>query len=92
MAVDFNATFRENNRFGASFTESDGFNADFSAVVVASDLPTYGGAYEVTPSAHESQTLETAGHIMENDVTVKIIPFFQTSNVSGDTVYIASEV
>lgn len=29
---------------------------------------------------------------MEDNVTVRIIPFFQTSNVSGDTVYIASEV
>lgn len=92
MSVEVKASFSETLIFGAAFSESGNTNADFDAVVIASDKPTYDGAYEVTPSAHEAQTLETAGHIMEDDVTVKIIPFFQTSNVSGDTVYIASEV
>lgn len=82
MSVSFHATFKE----------SDDVSASFETLVIAADKPTYDGAYEVTPSAHEAQTLETAGHVMEDDVTVKIIPFFQTSNVSGDTVYIASEV
>lgn len=82
MAATFNATFKESNNLTATF----------NVQIVASDKPTYGGTYEVTPSAHEAQILETAGTIMEDDVTVKIIPFFQTSNVSGDTVYIASEV
>lgn len=84
MPVAFNATFKESNNVSVS--------ASFEAQIIASDKPTYSGEYEVTPSAHEAQTLETAGHIMEDNVTVKIIPFFQTSNVSGDTVYIASEV
>ena len=82
MSVSFHATFKE----------SDNVSASFETLVIATDKPIYDGAYEVTPSAHEAQTLETAGHVMENDVTVKIIPFFQTSNVSGYTVYIASEV
>ena len=78
--------------FHATFAEDPSLSASFEAVVAASDKPTYDGEYEITPSAHEAQTLETAGKLMGDNVTVKIIPFFSTSNVSGETVYIASEV
>lgn len=52
----------------------------------------YGGTYEVIPKARQSQTLETANKLMEEDVLVFEVPYFQTSNEHGDTVYIASEV
>lgn len=78
--------------FNATFIESNNLSATFETQIISSDHPTYDGAYEVTPSAHEAQILETEGRVMEDDVTVRIIPFFQTSNISGDTVYIASEV
>ena len=35
--------------------------------------PTYGGSYEVTPSASE-QTLETDGYIMDGNITIAPIP------------------
>ena len=92
MSVEVKASFIESLAFGAAFSESENMSADFEAVVVASDMPPYDGAYEVTPSAHEAQTLETAGKVMRDDVTVQIIPLFRTSNTSGETVYIASEV
>ena len=58
----------------------------------ASSLPTYEGDYEVTPTA-DGQTLNTAKKLMEGDVTVKAIPYYETSNESGgNTLYIASEV
>ena len=58
----------------------------------ASSLPTYEGDYEVTPTA-DGQTLSTAQKLMEGDVTVKAIPYYETSNESGgNTLYIASEV
>lgn len=52
----------------------------------------YDGEYEVTPKAYDEQTLETANRFMESDVTVHAVPYYETSNVSGETVYIASEV
>lgn len=52
----------------------------------------YQGSYTVTPSSAE-QILETANLLMENDVTIYEIPYFETSNNSGgDTVYIGSEI
>lgn len=52
----------------------------------------YTGSYEVTPKASE-QSLKTKDRHLTDDVTVKAIPFFETSNNSGgNTVYIGSEV
>ena len=53
---------------------------------------TYEGDYVVTPKAHEETILATEGLVMLDDVTVKKITYFETSNLSGKTVYIASEV
>ena len=52
----------------------------------------YTGPYTVTPQADEVQTLETRAKTMEDDVTVLAIPYYQTGNLYGDTVYIGSEV
>lgn len=59
----------------------------------AGDLPLYEGAYEVTPSAKNAQTLYTARKMMDADVKVNKIPYTETSNSSnGITVNIGSEV
>lgn len=51
----------------------------------------YEGAYSVTPLVSE-QTLETANKLMREDVLVLGVPYYETSNLTGETVYIASEV
>lgn len=51
----------------------------------------YEGAYEVTPRV-EATVLRTEGKTMEKDLTVKKIPYYETSNELGETVYIAAEV
>ena len=51
----------------------------------------YGGEYVVTPMPFESQTLETKSKLMADDVTVLAIPYYETSNVSGITIYIGGE-
>lgn len=52
----------------------------------------YTGAYEVTPKAWESQTLETNGKLMTDNVTVYRVPYYETSNLfNGKTAYIAEE-
>lgn len=54
--------------------------------------PMYDGEYEVTPKAWDETILPTNGKTMSDDVTVKIIPMFETHNPTGTTIYIASEV
>lgn len=46
------------------------------------EYPTYHGETTVTPMVSE-QTLETANHLMRDDVTVRAIPYQTTSNPSG---------
>lgn len=51
-------------------------------------LPHYAGAYEVTPS-RAATVLPTEDTILDADVTVHPIPFYQVSNPSGgNTCYI----
>ncbi|MBQ9785072.1 MAG: hypothetical protein IJW29_06195 [Clostridia bacterium] len=60
--------------------------------VVMQDVPTYAGAYSVTPRV-DSQSIPTAKTFMAEDMTVKAIPYYDVSNTSGgSTVYIGSEV
>ena len=51
----------------------------------------YSGSYEITPKASQDQTLNTANKLLTDDITVFKVPYYQTSNVYGDTVYIAEE-
>lgn len=55
------------------------------------DAEIYAGDYEVTPMTH-TQILYTNDKLMTDDVTVKEIPYFETSNENGTTVYIARTV
>ena len=51
----------------------------------AAELPVYEGAYEVTPSATEDQTLLTAQKYMDADVKIEKIPYAEVSNNTGGT-------
>lgn len=48
----------------------------------------YTGDYTVTPLAASDVVLPTANKLMTDDVTVLKIPYFETANESGNTVYI----
>ena len=53
----------------------------------------YEGPYEVLPLAFDETVLETKDLVMDDDVTVLKIPYYETSNLSGGyTVFIAGEV
>ena len=54
-------------------------------------LEPYTGEYIITPAPFTSQTLETRGKSMSDDVTVREIPYYETSNISGITIYIGGE-
>lgn len=51
----------------------------------------YEGEYVVVPSTRE-QMLHTNGKRMEDDVTVREIPYYEVSNQSGITVFIADNI
>lgn len=55
------------------------------------DALLYTGDYTVTPKT-QSQVLDTANKKLLQDVTVKAVPYYETSNQQGTTIYIASEV
>lgn len=54
-------------------------------------IDVYDGEYIVTPKPYDAQTLETRHKVMIDDVTVLAIPYYETSNVSGITIYIGGE-
>jgi hypothetical protein len=54
-------------------------------------IDVYDGEYIVTPIPYDSQTLETKHKVMADDVTVLAIPYYETSNISGITIYIGGE-
>lgn len=43
----------------------------------------YDGEYTVTPRPYEAVILETQSKVMTDDVTVREIPYYTTTNLSG---------
>ena len=60
------------------------------AIPTAAETPVYNGSYEITPRVDE-QVLETRSKTMRDDLTVLAIPYYETSNPTGKTVYIGGE-
>ena len=66
--------------------------ANFQLATVREDVEPYMGEYKITPKV-DAQTIPTAQKYMTDNVHVKAIPYFETSNnMDGYTVYIGSEV
>lgn len=61
-------------------------------VVCTGNSKPYEGVYDVTPQAKSAVILPTKDRLLSRDVNVKKIPYYETSNQTGVTVYIASEV
>lgn len=70
----------------------EAYKAEIEEKLSANTHEIYSGAYKVIPAAFESQTLDTNNKLMTDDVTVTEVPYYETSNESGKTVYIADEV
>lgn len=91
--MSFRTTFTvdQTSSFEANFTSrgSTTFSTDF---VMNEVPPYYDGEYEVIPKRTE-QTLYTTNKTMSHDVTIKEIPYSETSNMAGgQTFYIAKEI
>lgn len=92
--VTATATVTEQSFTAEASVSEMAFTAEASLaipVVSASVLPHYKGEYEITPSI-ETQKLATSNKVMDKDITVFKIPYFETSNVTGTTVYIAERI
>lgn len=52
----------------------------------------YNGQYTVIPKAHDSQILDTANKVLDKDIVVEEVPYYETTNTAnGITSYIARE-
>lgn len=105
MELDGNdsLTFALSESDGLTFNIGDGgvmaFDIDVGGVVAFDvstphviDADVYDDEYEVAPKTY-SQTLETKSKFMTDDITIKEIPYFETSNEDdGITVYIANTI
>jgi len=81
-----------NAKFNSSTVSMDTAFADLQKVTVREDRVPFTGEYQITPKV-EAQTIPTAQKYMTDDMEIKAIPYFETSNNSdGETVYIGSEV
>lgn len=71
-------------------------NSEYTEIVydgAGGNVDPYTGTYEVTPLVDAETTLPTAQKFMDEDVRVKAIPYFETTNTSdGETVFIGTEV
>ena len=66
-------------------------SSNLGGVITFSDgTATYSGDYTITPKV-QSQTMYTRNKKMEDNVTVLAIPYYETSNLKGKTVYIGGE-
>ena len=52
------------------------------------EIPTYGGAYVITPKRDIEQTLQTKNKVMRDDVKCLQIPYHETENEAGGTTFI----
>lgn len=64
----------------------------FQRIIRRDDVDYYDGDYVVTPAV-TAQTLSTREKYLEQDVTIKEIPYFEVGNtVGGATVFIGKEL
>lgn len=80
------------NTFVASLMDREMvLHAAIDANYYINDHATYHGDYIVIPKVDIEQDLLTAGMLMEDDVKVRAIPYYETSNLYGKTVYIGED-
>lgn len=58
----------------------------------AKEFDSYTGEYTVIPKAYNSQTLDTANKLLEEDIVVSEVPYYETANEADGVIsYIARE-
>lgn len=87
----FNVKFEKQDYFNVDFKSNKQFNMNFGAIFevpveVTSDI--YEGITSVTPKPYEKTILQTKDKKVLENITVEKIPYFETSNNTGTTIFI----
>ena len=68
------------------------FISEINNLELSNQYDYFEGNYLIIPSV-DSQTLETEGKLMKNNVNIREIPYYEVSNeASGKTVYIGGDL
>lgn len=86
------AKIKSTPRIKATISITHKIDACINSRLVINGAEPYTGEYTVTPKAREGTTLKTKDKVMAKDVNVLEIPYYDVSNESGTTIFIASEV
>lgn len=78
------------NKLKGTFYGKKSIIGSFSLPQSSRDVDIYAGPYEVIPKIR-NQTLDTKNRMLSKNIFIKQIPYYETSNESGYTVYIGGE-
>ena len=81
----------ENYKLEGSLSQNELFINGTLSIPPEVPVESYQGTYTVTPKPFKIETLNTRGLKMMDNVTVEKIPYYETGNESGYTVYIGGE-
>ena len=92
--LDIELDIEVNNEYDFTLENDSFYDVEENSIIEWKyvDYPTYEDDYIITPKAYEPQILDTEGKLMKENLTVLEVPYFETSNEYGTTIYIASEV
>lgn len=96
MIFDGNATlttmldgdFEEALTLDGDFEQSITEDGEFGEFQTITNVPVWEGSYEVQSIPWEAETVPMQGFLMGENLTVKEIHYFETSNQTGTTVFI----
>ena len=88
--ININGLLKNNNNLNSNIQSNTNISAKLTVGGSSSYLD-YSGSYDIIPN-QEDQTLQTKDKILRENMLVEKIPYFETSNEYGETVYIGSEV
>lgn len=76
-----------------SLTSNEGLGGKLTVgdIIINGGYDFYSGEYEVLPKANENTILPTKNKILEENVIVLDIPYYEVSNTTGTTIYIGKE-
>lgn len=87
--IQFNSNY---NKFNVDFVQKQSFDLSFNKeYITRTTLPTYDGEYVIEPTSQQ-QVLNTANKAMTDDLTIKRIPYAETTNDKGGTTLYIGKV
>lgn len=89
-SININGSLSSNSNLIAKVENINNLDASLNIGGSGSYLD-YSGSYDIIPNQN-NQTLQTENRVLRQDLLVEKIPYFETSNDYGKTVYIGSEV